>query len=152
MHASNFDVKIGAFSSLPGRSLVQSGVQAENSGERVCPPCDLRRRTLRSPSGDAGTTSKSGAIDRLGGERLMQCGDREARVRERCRFLTRADAGRMESVDHRVEHAAARITPSSGVERDRQLAIAVAVQRRDAGYELSDRAAGVHPRADNLID
>jgi hypothetical protein len=58
----------------------------------------------------------------------------------------------MEGVDRRVEHAAASIPPSRGVKRDGQLAIAFAVQRRDAGYELSDRAAGVHPRADNPID
>jgi hypothetical protein len=38
------------------------------------------------------------------------------------------------------------------VKRDRQFPIAVAIQRRDASYELSDRAAGVHPRADNPID
>jgi hypothetical protein len=38
------------------------------------------------------------------------------------------------------------------VKRDSQLAIAVAVQRCDGGYELSDRAAGVHPRADNATD
>src|SRR5262249_7091727 len=67
-------------------------------------------------------------------------------------FLTGAQARRMEGVDHRVEHATARVPPARSMERDGQLAITVAVQRRDAGHELSDRATGVHPRGDNPID
>jgi len=76
----------------------------------------------------------------------MEGGDREPRVLERgCRWPEL-----VEGVDDRVQHAAAGIPPARGVQRDRELAVALPVQTRERLDEPEEVGALLQPRREKV--
>jgi hypothetical protein len=82
----------------------------------------------------------------------MQRSDGQARLVLPGRRYTGTAPGLVQRVDDRVEKTAAFVAPARRVQRDRQLAVALGVDGRDARDEGGDVGAFVDPPRHRLLD